>query len=247
MSRLLISLTAILFLFANLPFSADAGFIYSNDFQGAMGGEWSKVSFSTTPVGNRRFLGIFGNETVQLTLDGVQNHQLITLSFDLLVIQTWDGSQLVDPLSSPLHTVGPDIWSVGVEGEPELLSTTFSVIDGTKAMHSFRDFPQAFPGLYPTDSFKARTGAAENDTLGYFEGDSVYSLSFNFEHVSGPLVLNFSGNFPQGDPEEWGLDNVAVTGETIIPEPSILTLLATGSLCLVGGWCRRRKRAAAIG
>ena len=108
-----------------------------------------------------------------------------------------------------------------------MINTTFSVFDGTKEMHSFRNYPQAFPGTYPADSFPARTGAVENDTLGYFEGDSVYHLSFEFTHSTGSLTLNFTGTFPAVDPEEWGIDNIVVTA---VPEPSTF-LLAFVALC----------------
>jgi hypothetical protein len=236
MRRLIVGLAVVVAMVA--PAAVDASIVYRNDFEGAVGSEWSHAGTATTPVGGRRFLGIFQEDTVSLTLDLVGLHE-VSLSFDLYVIQTWDGSQLVGPFN-PDHTVGPDLWSVGIEGGPDLLSTTFSVFDGTKPMHSFRDYPQAYPGDYP-DLNPARTGASENDTLGYFEGDSVYSMSFSFLHA-GPLVIDFAGDFPDFDPEEWGIDNVAVEAN-VIPEPSTLIIWSLlGSLTFTVGWWRRRNR-----
>jgi hypothetical protein len=211
--------------------SADAGLIYSNDFEGSVGAEWSDPSTSVTPTG-RRFLGIFGAQTISLTLNDVPAGQ-VDLAFDLFIINTWDGSQPIDPLSTPSHVVGPDVWDLSVASGPTLLHATFSVFDGTKAMHSFRDFPQSYPDDYPEGAHPARSGAAENDTLGYFEGDSVYRLSFS--HAGGPLVLNFSGIFPPSDPEEWGIDNITVSA---VPEPSGLVFAGLGLATLAGyvGW-----------
>ena len=80
---------------------ANAGVIYENDFEGAVGPEWSSSITDVTPAGARRFLGTFVTETVMLTLNSVPNNQDISLSFDLFIINTWDGSQLVDPLHAP--------------------------------------------------------------------------------------------------------------------------------------------------
>jgi hypothetical protein len=228
---LIVSLSAI------APFTSQAAnIVYQNDFQSAAGPEWSNTNLSVTPVGSRQFLGILTQGTTTLTLNGIANNQAVGVSFDLFIIGTWDGSQLIDPLSDPVHTVGPDVWSFAADGGAPLLSTTFSVFDGTKAMHSFRSYPQAYPGNYPADSFPARTGAAENDTLGYFEGDSVYHFSFNLVHTSGPLVLNFTGTFPVVDTESWGIDNVLVS----VPEPSSIVLAALGLGGLAAwGWRRR--------
>ncbi len=81
--------------------------------------------------------------------------------------------------------------------------------------------------------------------LGYVEGDSVYSLSFDFHHDTGPLALVFALNSPVGDPDAWGIDNVHVTGQAVIPEPSSIVLFGIGAVGLLGyGWRRKRKQAA---
>ncbi|MBI1923618.1 leucine-rich repeat domain-containing protein [Candidatus Poribacteria bacterium] len=148
----------------------------------------------TTPVGARRFLGQFGNGTVRLTLTNLPPHTSVTVSLDLFIIQSWDGNDT---------TYGPDIWELNVTDGPTLLHTTFSV-----------GFWQAYPDAYPGGDHPARTGAAENDTLGY-TGDSVYQLNFTFPHTASSLALNFSafGLQSLGD-ESWGLDNVAVQGDS---------------------------------
>lgn len=173
--------------------SVHADPVYRNDFEGPVGSEWSSRRVDATPVGSRRFLGQFGNDTVTLHLDNLPRHTAVTLSFDLFVLQSWDGNHA---------TVGPDLWSVGVAGGPSLLRTTFSNSEPT----------QTFPDPYPGGDHPARTGAVEVDTLGYqYIGDSVYRFTFTFQHTGRSVALNFAGaGLEPGGNESWGLDNVAV-------------------------------------
>ena len=107
--------------------------------------------------------------------------------------QSWDGND---------NTYGPDIWDLSVQDGPTLLHTTFS-----------KGQRQAYPDTYPGGDHPARTGALENNSLGYsFYGDSVYHLSFTFPHSANSLVLVFSASGLQGlGDESWGLDNVNVS------------------------------------
>src|SRR6266542_3832283 len=110
-TRILVTLASSLLICA----SAAAGVHYIADFEGAVGPEWSKSLVGQTPNGARKFLGRFGNETVTLSLTNLPAHTNIVLSFDLLVIQTWDGN------------AGPDVWEVRRADDPAtpLLHTTF--------------------------------------------------------------------------------------------------------------------------
>ena len=182
--------------------------VYSNDFEGPVGPEWSNTSTDTTPIGARGFLGQFGNQTVMLTLSGLteddddaDDDSSITVSFELFIIHSWDGHA---------NGPGPDVWDLTVSGGPTLLNTTF-------ATHAPR--LQAYPAPYPGNTGPPHnaphTGAAEINSLGFpdfFGTGDVYDLCFTFPHSASSLVLDFSASGLQslGD-ESWGLDNVTVT------------------------------------
>jgi hypothetical protein len=202
----------------------NAGVFYSNDFESAVGPEWSNTSTDLTPVGNRRFLGQFGNDIVSLSLHNLPAHEEVTVSFDLFVIRSWDGIGNL--------TGGPDVWELGVANglillNQTLLHTTFSNTEEVGNLQSYPDFHPG--GVYP-----GGTGAAEKDTLGYnLYGDSVYALSYTFSHSNSSLSLYFLAyGLQELSDESWGIDNV-----TVIPEPATICLLGLGALSLL-----RRKR-----
>ncbi|MEI6785639.1 MAG: hypothetical protein WCQ21_32530, partial [Verrucomicrobiota bacterium] len=164
------------------------------DFEGAVGPEWSHQKVDITPVGNRRFLGQFGNDTVSLTLNGLPAHQEVTVSFDLFIIRTWDGNW-------------GDIWELRMRNGPTLLHTTFS-------NNETGVDPQAFPKDYPGGANAPQTGAVETNTLGYVwdgDRDAVYHLTFTVPHTDETLGIAFAGSDLEDiSNESWGLDNVRV-------------------------------------
>ncbi len=217
------SLISIIVVLALTAGKANAAVIYSNDFESVVGSEWSSTSTDTTPANNREFLGQFAeNDTVTLSLGNLPVHNSVTVSFDLFVIQSWDGTST---------DWGPDVWQLGVVNGPVLLSTSFS--------NSWEDgHMQSYPGSYSSgEEYPAYTGAAEINTLGYdFYGDSVYHLSFTFNHVNSLLALKFSGLGLQNVCDEsWGLDNmsVAVAGCNI-PEPASIAIFTAVGFMLFG-------------
>ena len=180
--------------------------LYSNGFENGAGAEWSATSTETTPQGKRVYLGQFANEAVTLTVRKLPPHQLVRVSFDLLLIRTWHGSH---------PKWGPDIWELAVADGPTLLRATFSNVD------FYSGCRQSFPDWVGAGQYAPRTGAAETNSLGYaFQGppeiaerivDSVYRLSFTFPHSKGEIALSFSASgLEKENSETWGLDNVSV-------------------------------------
>ena len=102
--------------------------------------------------------------------------------------------------------VGPDRFKVQADGQA-LLGSTFA---------NYPDYPQAYPGSYPGGDYPTQTGAKEINSLGYnFDAgpmDSVYHLTFVFQHSSDQLELDFSAlGLQEITNESWGLDNLQVT------------------------------------
>ena len=165
--------------------------IYSNDFEKETGAEWSNQKTDATPKGGRKFLGQFGNGEIVLRLKDLPDHKYLRLSFELFIIRTCDGAD--------------DFWSVRLEGGPELLNCTFG--NGADK--------QTFPDNWPGPWHPCRTGAAENNSLGYelrgVLSDSVYRLSTTFRHTGKEASLSFSAkDLQELSDESWGLDNVKV-------------------------------------
>jgi hypothetical protein len=196
--------------------------VYSNTFESAAGSEWSKTTLSATPSG-RRFLGEFNNETVRLGLANLPSHGRVQVEFDLYLIRSWDGNMMNTPASlrelyaqvAPQSAaaldgiIGPDEWQLQADGHT-LLHTTFANWQDPR-------FRQAYPGAYPGGDNPPRTGAAENNTLGYSfitvsNMDAVYHLTFTMPHAASTLALDFAAMGLQSiDDESWGLDNVQVS------------------------------------
>src|SRR5438477_6471127 len=176
--------------------AAEAATVYSNNFETAVGPELSTnfaggLTIDRTPTGSRGFLGrndqspILGvgeTDVVTLTLNGLAAHNNTTLSFDFYAINSLDGY-------GPGGGTGEN-YRVAVGVGPTLLNTNFAVHPSSTS--------QAYPGSVPTDQNPPRTGADENNSLGYITvfaglgGDSVYNLSFTFPHSDSSLSVSFT-------------------------------------------------------
>jgi hypothetical protein len=175
---------------------SEENIVYTNDFENSAGKEWSHNNIAISPTG-RKFLGQFGNDKVILNLTDLGEHTEIRVVFELYIIRSWDGN------------INPDTWQFKVDGQP-LLLTTFDNQD------FYSDHSQAYPDNYGVGSHPPRTGAKENNTLGYeFDHrpmDAIYVFSFTIPHSSTNLELTFTANglTPDFSDEGWGIDNVAI-------------------------------------
>jgi hypothetical protein len=96
-----------------LPLGAQtAAVIYSNDFESVAGPEWSVQTKSVTPLEGRKFLGEFGNETVSVTLTNLPAHTNLHVSFDLILLRSWDGNGA---------TGGPEVFDFRLAGSSTAL------------------------------------------------------------------------------------------------------------------------------
>ena len=194
------------FIVMAIPLFSQAATIYSNDFQGVIGNEWSKTDIGVPPNdGTRKFLGPFAEDTVNLTLSSLPSHSYISLEFDLFIMASWDGDG-PEPGT-------PDIWTLDVKDGPVLLHTTFSNFPNRT-----QDYPESYDYIPGGALNPPKTGAEEIDTLGYAGflnfpgGDSIYHLSFEFPHEDDDVTIIFTGKgLTSVRDESWGLDNVKIT------------------------------------
>ena len=134
-----------------------ANVVYQNDFEGAIGDEWSTTQREVTPETKTRFLGQFNNTNVDLTLGAVPQDMFVDVAFDLYVIRSWDGSDA-------LKRWGPEYWNWGVEGNYNF-ETTFSnhTYPSRLSANDKQHYPLAAdssdPSAGTTPSF---TGSAQN-------------------------------------------------------------------------------------
>ena len=139
-------------------------------------------------------------QTVRLKLERLPTHRQVSVSFDLLILKSWDGN-------NPIY--GPDRWMLSIAGGGVLLDTTFSNNFKTGRDLSLQDYP--VPGSRP------QAGATRVTLQGYpFFGDSTYHLSFTFPHSGTSLVLEFSSALREGKgtaDESWGLANVLIRSD----------------------------------
>jgi hypothetical protein len=220
---------------------SEAVVVYSNDFSGAVGAEWTAspglpaVVTSPGPA-LERFLGTgvtapipFSNDTATLSLAGLPVHDTLTLGFDVYFLHSWDGVNQ--------SAVNPDRFTASVQGGPTLLDSSFAINTS---------WQQNFPNPVGGATVVARTGedVAQAGRLGYnfFGPDMTYHFSFTIPHVANIVAFDFAGSNLQGwNDEGWGLDNVVVevqSSQPVVPEPGTLSLLGLGAVALV----RRRKR-----
>jgi hypothetical protein len=171
--------------------------VFSANFETSVAPEWSSNKTSITPLGSRRYLGQFSNDTVSLSLANLPQHTQVTVAFDVYIIRSWDGNST---------QWGPDIFDVRAENGPVVTRTTFAL----------QPLRQAWPGEFPGGDNVPGAGATETSTLGYiFDGrvmDAVFRVNRTISHTGGTLKLNFSASGLEIlDNESWGLDNVSIS------------------------------------
>jgi len=157
----------------------------------------------------KRFLGIFGNQSILLTLKNLPDHDSAEITFDLYVIGTWDGNAQ--------GKSGPDIFKVEEITQNKLsYQTTFSLVDG-----SYQSFPQEYPsGFYPP-----KYGNKEEfllSTLITYGNSIKYPLKFQMVHSLDIIKVQLSAllkdKIPNFSNESWAIDNFRMRLRTMLDD-----------------------------
>lgn len=199
--------------------------IFSTDFESGIPLEFSGAGVLTATEGfNSSGFGSFylRNSTVSpisattLSLGNLGSHTSLTISFDLAVIDSWDGIG-----GNP----GPDTFQASIDGNPFFMGI-FANESGSNS-HPGTPIP----------------GAAGQRAQSFYV-DSAYSFSFVVPHSASTLQLDWTtlvtGWQGEGD-ESWAIDNLLITssgdgsGGSNVPEGgSAMLMLALSALALGG-------------
>lgn len=160
-------------------------------------------------------VGFYHNEEVSLTIPNLPGHNLLKVTVDILIHDSWDGNP-DDGLG------GPDIWYMKVDGS-EVLRTTFS--------NSPCASTYCLKQSYPQDYFRQndpKTGAVQTNLPGlclFGESESYttrYSISRLVTHRSPSVKLTFGDELKalnSPDPicdESWSIAKIEVTSMVVI-------------------------------
>jgi hypothetical protein len=191
-------------------------FIYTNDF------ETNNLSGITngyiTLYNGSAVLGQYNRVSnkgyFNLALSNLPKHDLVTISFDLFIHDSWDGNKQ--------EPDGPDIWQMIVDNDT-YINTTFSnesFIPGNFVS------PQSYPFNYPNNYNNPRNGAYSVDLPGICHlagpgGTTKYKITKTFSHTSSTLLLQCLDKLVQNnssDPkcdESWSVDNINIKAITL--------------------------------
>ena len=106
--------------------------VYRNDFEG---GDLSKIiAGKIEDYNGSKVIGRYSENGFLLNLDSLPVHNMVQISFDLYIHDTWDGNA-----EKP---VGPDIWIMNIDG--------WSAIYATIANGLCTNCVQSYPVLQPS-------------------------------------------------------------------------------------------------
>ncbi len=186
--------------------------VYFNNFQTESADNLQGAKFFT--YNNTKLLGNYNNSSFSLYLDKLPLHDLVEITFDLYIHDSWDGNAAANQID------GPDKWAMYLDERPHIY-TTFS--NGT-CLTGFCP-PQAYPYNYPNHNNNPKTGAVFKNLpricgLGYNHitgGTSIYKIKKVLAHQSADLTLLCKDELVQTNSpnplcdESWSVDNLKIT------------------------------------
>jgi len=187
--------------------------VYQNDFEG---GDLSNITNGIiSKFNNTSVLGQYNDTSFTLSLKNLPGHDIITISFDLYIHDSWDGNKAAPD--------GPDMWEMIVDNSP-YINTTFSNADCAPG-----DFcsPQSYPSNYPNNYNNPKAGAYRTDLPGACSwatsthGTTWYKIEKTFKHSGNTLKLQCIDKLVQTNTytpkcdESWSIDNITVKATTL--------------------------------
>ena len=189
---------------------------YNNDFESgdldAIDGAQLMTFNNTTVLGN------YNNDGFTLNLNNIGAHDLIYISFDLYIHDTWDGN------FNNLDPDQPDAWFIELISDFDadtnnpynLWETSFSNSDCNPVFCLKQSYPEDFPFDNPPRQGSSRTLPGLCSLESETDGTTIYSIQKGFEHTGNALLIRFYDELYQPNAinekcdESWSLDNLKV-------------------------------------
>jgi len=186
--------------------------VYKNDFEG--GNLSGIIDGKIEDYNGSKVIGRYSQNGFLLKLDSLPKHNMVQISFDLYIHDTWDGNAV--------KPEGPDIWIMNIDG--------WSAIYSTFANGLCQNCTQAFPVEQPSHvngglvffNNKPNSNAIKTDLPGACKlkdskgGTSMYRILRTFEHTKSTLDIGCFAQLEDPDPankdcnESWSVDNMMV-------------------------------------
>lgn len=186
--------------------------IYSNNFEDS-----SLVKIIDGKIGEyngSKVIGRYSQNGFLLKLDSLPKHDMVQISFDLYIHDTWDGNAA--------KPEGPDIWIMNIDG--------WSAIYSTIASGLCADCTQSYPILQPSIennrfnfyNYKPNSNAIQTDLPGACKlkgekgGTVKYRILRTFEHKESTLSVGCFAQLEDPDlankhcNESWSVDNMKI-------------------------------------
>lgn len=220
-----------------LPGAASAAVVYTQDFEvssAGVGGLGAVQSVAGLPAGSFGASHWYNGTSLTgaasattLGVSGIGAHTTVSLDFDFMAWNSWDGSTLSFPQG--------DFFEVWLDGA-KLLTVSPANASGSSSI--------------PPEATLLLSGAyGYGDDAPYFNHDSVYHISLSgIVHTAATANFEFRVTGPgwQGDAsgvdEAFGLDNIVISANTAtsgVPEPASWAMMI-GGFALLGAALRRR-------
>lgn len=186
--------------------------VYKNDFEQV---NLSKITGGlVAPYNLSNVLGFYNNGGFKIELDNLQEHDLIIISFDLYIHDSWSGNS-----RGPINIAdGPDIWEMKVDGDPYIRTTFSNSGDCPGGVFCLQ---QSYPNNFPF-SYDVKTGSFNNNLpgvcllKGVIGGTTLYKIERTIKHQNRTLLIAFKDELKQSNStnplcdESWSLDNLVI-------------------------------------
>lgn len=157
--------------------------------------------------------GFYHNDEVSLSVEELPPHNLLKVTLDILIHDSWDGN--------PDNGIdGPDFWYFGLDNK-EVFRTTFSNSPCESTFCLYQSYPDNYFKQNVPKSGAIRTNQPGLCLFGAFENYTTrYSISKIVEHQNNSVRIHMNSDLISQSPdavcdESWSLASITVEALTL--------------------------------